>query len=206
LKTLRVVSFVAALFVSGATAIAAQGNQGDYYLKLRLDVPFLSGSNANAFGNDDANGMTMFGGSIAVELYDRVAIELGSAFFFTLADEFSGDIFLRGGALFTLGDNGNAQGSGWVWQLAVLGGYRYLKFAEQVDGIDGVETNHCVSVAVTLETTRWFSTGFGINIRVLAGGSLPVYQTSNGDWSGTYHNNQASQFVTDLGLSIGVAF
>jgi hypothetical protein len=176
------------------------------FTRTKLSVWVFSGFGGEGFGFG-TTGLVwpIGGGSLGLELVDRYLVEGGGSLLAATSDERAFEFFLRGGVEFNLWDGRSDDGSGWRLRWLALAGYRFIRFAGESDGQDHYEDNHCVALNTGFEIMRHGSSGSGVGLRLLLGGSIPFSQHEAG-WTREDSSPTSTTFVLDIYLALALAF
>lgn len=186
--------------------LAESGSNNEMTTHVRLCAWLFSGWGGGGYGfGSDGYVWPIVGGSTGVEILDFYIVEGGGSLLFGLADDHPFELFLRGGIELDLLDARDSSGAGWRLRLIVLVGYRYIRFTAEGDAIYTSEGNHCVAMNTGFEVMRHSSSGSGVGLRLLLGGSLPFLRHESG-WTGEPFNNSITEFILDSYLALALAF
>ena len=101
-------------------------------------------------------------------------------------------------------DGRGSSGVGWRLRWLALVGYRFIRFGGEDDGRDISEDNHCAGLNTGFEIMRHGSSGSGVGLRLLFGGSIPFSQHESG-WIRENNRGSSTDFVFDIYLALAIA-
>lgn len=149
-----------------------------FRLRARLDVPLIS---AELMNNNHGTSV-LLGGSIGIDLFDFVVIELGGAWHD--AEDTAGDLFLRGGVFWEVYNSRTpgTESAGWQQGFVTLLGYRFLHDADALGSASGSSETHNITASAGWRSTYFWSEAIGLELRVLPTLSIPLDETQEGSW------------------------
>ncbi|HEY3355336.1 MAG TPA: hypothetical protein VGQ83_18955 [Polyangia bacterium] len=174
--------------------------------KLRLAAPGTSWSFLALRNNDlelNPSFPLFIGGSLAAEVREAVAVEVGARTSFT----FGADAYVRAGTMPKLRDWRGGAGVGTVIQVPLLVGVRYLAYNPQLlTDMQAHSSFLCLTAAAGLEATRWLARHFGLTARTLVGLSVPVHEWATSDAGAPGPEHPRFWAGLDFSVDVGLAF
>jgi hypothetical protein len=188
----------------GATKAVPLPHDPAVSVRLRFTPPLGS----VIFVGDKASvGVGLGSASLGIEIRQLLAFEAGAAAIFHDIHGPDPDYFLRLGVVRTARDWRKADGTGWMAQVDLLGGFRQITRSGSPDGHDGSEVTTGATGHVGLEWSDRRPDGTALLLRVIGGATVPLTQTTTGYWGGSYFGSFGEfTFAVDLGFNLGIAF